>query len=170
MKGRTRHQGITLFELLTMLFIVGILATVAIPSFISLINRYRLTSTAESMYFALQEARSEAIKRNANVYFSFTTGDDWCYGINASANCTCSTAGSCALNTTSRLKTGQMDLSATGYGSNYVYFEGTHGAANASGSITFTLHGGTTYLTINIGRLGNLTMCGSSDLSGYTTC
>jgi Tfp pilus assembly protein FimT len=162
-------KGITLFEVLVMLVVVGILAIVAVPSFVTLINRYRISSTAQNLYYALQEARSEAVKRNANVYLAFNPGSTWCYGINAGATCDCTTAGSCGIGTKSYLSANQITLSATGYSNNYVYFEGTHGAAQNSGSITLTLYGQSSYIKISISALGNLSMC-SSGISGFTAC
>lgn len=164
-----KSPGVTFLELIVMLVVVIILTLVSIPSFVSIVQTHRVSANAESLYYALQYARSEAIKRNTNVYVSFTTGDNWCYGINSGSACDCTTSGSCGLGVTKAAQTKQISLSATGYGSNSVYFEGTHGAANASGSITMTVYNSTPLVTISIGRLGNLQMC-STGISGYTTC
>lgn len=166
---RRNCQGITLVELVVMLIVVVILTLVAIPSFKSIIQKYRISATAEKLYYALQYARSEAVKNNTNVYVSFTTGDSWCYGINSGSACDCTTASNCNLGTAKAESPQQISLSASGYGSNNVYFEGTHGAANASGSITLTLYGQSSLITISIGRLGNPQMC-STGISGYTAC
>lgn len=47
--------------------IVGILAALAMPSFKSLMESQRVKSTSFEMYALFNLARSEAIKRNANV-------------------------------------------------------------------------------------------------------
>lgn len=162
-------QGITLIEFMVTLSIIVILTVAAIPTFITLLQNYRLSGTAESLYYALQYARVEAIKRNTNVYFAFTTGTNWCYGINAGSTCDCTVAGSCALGSVSTLSANQISLSASGYGGNNLYFESTHGAASASGSITLTTYGTSTLITTKIGVLGNLQTC-STGISGYTAC
>lgn len=163
------NKGLSLIEFLIAISIIAILSVLSIPTFISLVKNHRLSSIAETLYYDLQYARTEAIKRNTTVYVSFTTGDNWCYGINAGSTCNCATAGSCALGTTQASAAQQVSLSASGYGSNYVSFEGTHGAANASGSLTMTLYQQTPLITLSIGMLGNLQMC-STGISGYTAC
>lgn len=160
--------GVSLIEYAIVIAIIAILSVLTIPTFISLANNHRISGTSEGLYYALQYARAEAIKRNANVYVSFVTGSNWCYGVNVGANCTCSTAGSCGLLTVSAPSATQLSLSST-YGTNYVYFEGTHGAANTNGSLTFTLYNSTPLVTISVGVMGNLTMC-STGVPGYTAC
>lgn len=163
------YQGLTLIELLIVLVVTIILTVVAIPSFVSVIQDHRLSATAENFYYDLQYARTQAIKQNATVYVSFATGDSWCYGINVGSSCTCSTAGSCGVKTVSASAPQLISLSQSGYGSNYITFEGTHGSANASGSVTFTLYQQTTLVKVSVGAMGNPTMC-STGLGGYTAC
>src|SRR5437867_4406214 len=126
---KSNSQGITLIELVVMISIVAILSAVSIPSFVSFIKNHRLKATAEDLYYNLQYARAEAVKRNSNIYVSFTTGDSWCYGLNPDAACDCTVSGNCTLGATSAPQAQQISLSSTGY-TNFVSFEGTHGAAN----------------------------------------
>lgn len=164
-----KYYGINLIELLIVLAITVILTLISIPTFISLVQNHRLAATAENLYYNLQYARTEAIKRNATVYVSFTTGDNWCYGINVGSTCDCTTAGSCSIATIKTAAPQEISVSESGYGSNYISFESTHGAANASGTITLTLYQKSTLITISIGMLGNLQLC-STGISGYTPC
>jgi len=62
-------HGFTIVELLTTIAVLAILAAVAVPSFRSSIASSRLTTTANGYISALNQARSEAVRRNASVQF-----------------------------------------------------------------------------------------------------
>ena len=66
-KNVAKHAGFTLIELLMTIAIAGILITMAIPSFNSIISSNRLTNSANDLVGALNLARSEAIKRGQPV-------------------------------------------------------------------------------------------------------
>jgi len=169
LSNRQAYRGMTLIEFLIIIGIMAITAVASVSSFTSIVRNYRISGVAEQLYYQLQYARSEAVKRNATVYVSFSTGDSWCYGINVGGTCDCTTAGSCGLATTSASAPGLISLSTSGMTGNSINFEGTHGAANASGSVTLTLFGQTSLITLSISRFGNLQLC-STGISGYTAC
>ncbi len=161
-------QAFTLIEMLIALLLIAILTLVAVPTFTTLIQNHRLSSTAENLYYVLQLARSEAVKRNNTVFVTFTSGDSWCYGVNVGSTCNCNIAGNCTLGSFSAPQAQQLSLTSTF--SSSMSFEGTHGAASSSGSFTFTLYGQISPLiTINIGVMGNGQMC-STGITGYTAC
>lgn len=167
---RCQGRGFTLIELLVAVIVISILVSAAVPTFTTMLQNYRMTASANQLYYYLQYARSESIKRNTNIYVSFNTGSSWCYGVNIGSACTCTTANSCGLATVSYAAANQQTLSTTGMTSNSIYFEGSHSAASASSSVTLTQYGQTTPLiTISIGRMGNMTTC-STGISGYTAC
>lgn len=161
-------QGMTLVELLVVLSISAILAVTAVPAFITYLQTSRLTSAAQNLYYTLQNARTEAIKRNTTVYVQFQTGSNWCYGVNPVSACTCSTASSCTLGTTQAPSSAQLTLSATGLTSNAIHFEPNHGAASTSSTITLT-NGQGNAISVKVGLLGSLLLC-SSQISGYQAC
>lgn len=78
MRTRSSQNGLTLVEILIVLAIAGILATVAAPSLTDFVRNSRLNSAAMMMVSDLNLARGEAIKRNARVLI--------CSG-NAAAGC-----------------------------------------------------------------------------------
>jgi len=61
------QAGFTMIELLTVVSIAAILAAVGIPSLLDTVRSAQLRSATSSLYDALLVARSEAVKRNAQV-------------------------------------------------------------------------------------------------------
>lgn len=72
-----RVRGFTLPEMLTVVAIVAILASVAAPAFSSMIAAARARSVSSELYASLSRARSEAIKRNAEVMLVPVTAQQW---------------------------------------------------------------------------------------------
>lgn len=167
---RNKRNGYTLIEMLVALLIICILIGISVPLFTSFIQNYRISANADDLYYYLQYARSEAVKRDTNVYVSFHTGDTWCYGVNVGSACDCTAAGSCGLATVSYGSAQQQTLSTSGMNDSSFYFEGTHSAASKSCSVTFTQYGQSSPLiTISVGYLGNIQQC-ATGISGYTAC
>ena len=66
---KKNDQGFTLIEAMVTLSIAVILMTLVAPAFSNWIRNTEIRSAAESLRAALQNARTEAILRNANVKF-----------------------------------------------------------------------------------------------------
>ena len=66
--------GFSLIELLIVLVVAAILASIAAPSLTGMIASQRTKSVATNLHLALTLARSEATKRNANVTVAATAG------------------------------------------------------------------------------------------------
>lgn len=75
-----RGAGFTIVELMITVAIASILLAIAVPSFNQMIVSGRLAAQANELVGALSLARSEAIKRNANVTLcrAGTVDDDDC--------------------------------------------------------------------------------------------
>jgi type IV fimbrial biogenesis protein FimT len=69
-----RLAGFTLTELLAVVTVTAVLASLAMPSFTKIISSNRAKGAATDLYVALTKARSEALKRNANVTLSPNAG------------------------------------------------------------------------------------------------
>lgn len=65
-----RSSGFTLIELVVTLTVAAVLAAIAIPSFQNMMLSNRLSTSANAMVNALNLAKSEAVKRNANITFT----------------------------------------------------------------------------------------------------
>ncbi|MDO8812680.1 MAG: GspH/FimT family pseudopilin [Gallionella sp.] len=77
---RHAESGFTLPELLIVLAVAGILAAIAVPSFQSLTQSQQVKNASFELFSNLSLARSEAIKRNANVTVAPLVAGDWGQG------------------------------------------------------------------------------------------
>ena len=78
------QRGLTLIELMVVLSLLGLLATLAAPSMARLIATQRIKATASDLHLALIKARAEALKRNAAVTLQPAAGG-WAAGWTLSA-------------------------------------------------------------------------------------
>lgn len=94
--GRARASGFNLIELMVGLALLAMVMFVAIPSITTWMRGSQVRAGTESILGALQSARAEAVRRNANVELVLTsleaggTASDWrirCVAANASATC-----------------------------------------------------------------------------------
>lgn len=81
--ANTRNRtvtGLTLVELMVVIVVFAILATIGIPSFTNLVANNRATAAANEVLSTLQFARSEAVKRNEDIIAEPTSATDWSGG------------------------------------------------------------------------------------------
>lgn len=76
---RAAHaRGVTLVELVVVLAIVALSATLAAPGFARMIANYRVRGAADGILDALNFAHTEALRRNTAVAFALSpTGAGW---------------------------------------------------------------------------------------------
>lgn len=73
-----RQRGFTLIELMVTLFVMGILLTLGLPQFSEMTAAQQQRAAASALFDSLSLARSEAVKRNAEVSISGTElGGGW---------------------------------------------------------------------------------------------
>jgi type IV fimbrial biogenesis protein FimT len=71
---RLRQQGFTLLELMIVLGLMAILLGVAVPSYRTFQASQQVRSASAGLLASLNQARSEAVKRAANVTLTAATG------------------------------------------------------------------------------------------------
>lgn len=112
------QRGVTLIELMIGLTIAAILLTIGAPSFSDWIQNTRIHNSAESIMSGLQLARSEAVRRNAQVTFQMAANNDpgWAVGcIPTTTNCPDATiqTRSSAEGSTSGISADTLEVDAT---------------------------------------------------------
>lgn len=160
-----RLHGFSLIEVMLVVAIIAIIALVAVPSYNSAIDNQRLKASAEAVLADLRWTRSEAIKRNAPVRISFTTGAAWNYTVipDTDRNGTFDEAA---------IKTGSNDdfpstslTTATFSGNVFSTIDPVRGTASA-GHVIITSAGGST-VRVTLSTLGRSRICG---FGGYEEC
>ena len=80
------QQGFTLIELMIVIVVLGVLLTIAVPSFNDSLLGSKLSSNANNFVASVYLARGEAIKRNAAINLCVSsdgancTGGNWAQG------------------------------------------------------------------------------------------
>lgn len=78
--ARNASGGFTLLEVMVVVAILGVLSALAGPSFIPMIERWRVKQATEELQSTVYFARSEAIKRGGDVSIKVKALTDWSSG------------------------------------------------------------------------------------------
>jgi type IV fimbrial biogenesis protein FimT len=92
-------RGLTLLEMSIALAVVAVLATLALPSFGSMMSRHRLKAAAEQMSMDLAELRQLATQRGEPMHVNLSAGPQWCYALAVAGGCDCRVPQGCQLKT-----------------------------------------------------------------------
>jgi type IV fimbrial biogenesis protein FimT len=152
-----KMRGLTLMELMVTVAIMAILLVLAVPSFNSFLARGRLSGAAEGLAQDLQLAKSEALRRNASITISFSTGGAWCYGTVVSTTaCDCTDqAPPCSLRRMDSTAYAGVTMVATSFTDNATTFSARLGMASP-GWVDLT-HPNAGTLRVSVGEAGQTT-------------
>lgn len=93
--SRSRALGLTTIELLVSITLLGILLSLALPSYREMIEKRRLTQGAEQIFAFLNSMQGVASRSNSLVTVSYARSaeDDWCVGaVLGDSACDCTQA------------------------------------------------------------------------------
>lgn len=173
---RQYSLGFTLYEVMIVLALAGVLLAIAFPTFREVIDNKRLAAPTESLYSDFKMMHSEAITRHSNLYVSFQAGPNWCYGMDNTGPCDCSIANDCQIdgvtmvvstNNYTGVTATLNGFSTSADGISYVEFTGTRGIVTTGGNMTFTRSAKSARVTV--AQIGRTEVC-SNQLKEYKSC
>lgn len=164
LRAPRRQAGFTLVELMVVVALVAIVASVATPSLRGMLVRNRTAAASNEFVSSVLRARSEAVSRNACVTLCRSTleatppqcdaGDDWRVGWIAFVNASCDAAATQPQSDRIVLRAGPLDpalsLTATATNGSVLMFSAT-GNARAGDAGRFDLKHGTQPLSSDRG-------------------
>jgi len=158
---KKQSLGFTLTELMITVAIIGILASMAAPSFQEQIQAGRVKGAAEVFFGTLQNLKSEVVKTNTPMDIVFTPSGintehtTWCYGVVSSPGtetCDC-TASNCIAGSVVK-SSDYTGISVNFTASNIRSFSPLRGTGSP-GTVTFSAGNNKTVgvKTSNVGRI-----------------
>ena len=144
--------GFTLAELVMVIAVIGILAIMAVPSFLGYYHAARLKSGAQQVVTLMNQARELAIKENGNVCVTLPTATQMSYRLGSCGGSAWVGAGTNA--------TGAINLpagvTATATANPVFNYVGSAPPAGATYTLTYTQTGAT--LTVSVTAAGRITI------------
>lgn len=187
-----RRYGFTLVEMAITIAILALVAYLALPNFLLIVEHERLRDAAQTLHSDLMYARSESIRRNIDVYAVFITdgGTEWCYGLAARPDCDCRVTaiasptactlpnpdGSRQFKVVESDDFGDVRMTSAVFGGtlNYVGFSAFRGATTQGAGVPVS--GGVEFrsphdsiVRIQVNPVGRVSPC-SVNLAGYRPC
>ncbi len=182
------NRGFTMIELMVTIALIGTLTALALPSYSDMVQKRKLTSSAQQMAAFINQGHTEAARRNLPVTFSYRrdSHDEWCVGaILGEDDCACTQTQSdqgdyCAIDGVKHIMNnetfGNTQLVHIMEGNGSFSFDPIRGILLESGdAMVIELHTDSRDYKINleVNESGNVRLCSkddSHDLPGYEVC
>lgn len=153
--------GFTLIEVMVVVAIIGILASIVFPSFMGNIERAKLRAASELLSSDLKWAKTESIRTNQDITVDFTDGANgaWSYTISPAVP---------AKNIAGANYSDFSGISMSNtFGASDTVFEPVRGKAQA-GSTTLS---STNYsIDVRVSLLGRVRICSTTGFGGVDAC
>jgi len=173
-KKQPLQKGFTLIELLITVVILGILVSLAAPSFFGILERRKLVGATDLFFADLLFAKTETIKRNSavNVVFKNKGTTNWCYGMTQLSTCDCTGAGTtCAIDGVERVVKADdfKNTSATwNFSGDNTGFDPIRGFSTNAGTLIFSIESSSANIVLTL--QGRARICSSTGTGGYPSC
>jgi len=167
--------GFTLLELMIVVAIVGVVASIAVPAFQDTLERNRLKEVAEGLKSDLQRMRAQTIKRSCNLQVTFDNASAWNYTIFRTAStCNCPAGANCNETVVNGSQfTGISMSTATIADSTSDLFDFRRGSVLPSNSGNIQFNSTSRSVKVVVSQTGRIRICnitGLTGLPGYITC
>lgn len=170
------HQsGLTLLELMITIAIVAIVVTIGAPSILTAQRNLSLSGAVENSYFALQQARSHAVRQSTDITVDFSNTTGWCIGSTDQADCDCAVVASCTVDGVEQVLRNddfpQIQMQNVNFGdADQAVFDGTRGLSiGSAGSLEF--YDGIRTVRLQLNDVGRVRICVvAGDLGNYESC
>ena len=186
--GFSIPKGFTVVELMVAIAVLAIVMSLALPSYQTLIEKRRVTSSAEQVMAFLSSAQLESVKRNRFVAVNMNSdGTEWCLGMIAgdtdAVSCDClaleGEENACEIDNALRVLDSsgvnypemfEVDSSSLGGDDDTFAFDPVRGLTVGAESVElqFLSGKGTYALNVEMNAAGRVNMC--SDVSRSSKC
>jgi prepilin-type N-terminal cleavage/methylation domain-containing protein len=149
MKIRSDQRGITFIELMTVVAVIGIMAAMAVPSFLTYMPKLRVKAAARDVVSQLRLARSKAVaeRRPFGVAFNVGNGSVITFADTDDPGSQSYSVSDSVIRTDTVSQ--DVALNSCTYANNCVVFNST-GAASTSGDLQVVTGDGSIIMSINV--------------------